>query len=598
MSWRTFLPALTLPVLALPVLVACGSPAGHAIPATAGGAAATAPARAASPGARSTPVVVLSDAAPVEIQSEEDPTIPDTFAVSGSTVYLDDPVHDTLRRYQAGKYSGSVSLGDVQESDLQVSGSTLTALEPDGTVHTFSLTGTTAKAIRTQSVELTTNTRPNLTPTAVASSPVEKVSDADFVPDARAEHLDQFDGRLVVQSDDDSRSLVDASGVTRLSASSVDTEHFATTGNGFSVLNSSGAIVKRIVVPHTPGTIEALYSGGGYDYYQADGSYFTADGALMDQSYVFRFTTAGEPAGAYTLADSDTTPPNREVQIADGQVYQLVLAGKKAEVLRLSPDTGSATAAAGQPGPKAGSGSPSVVTATKAAKPKKLPLVDTVFQAVRMAHLSWTFTKSTNGTLKRDSTARKAYPVTASRVREPRYLAAALKKPGKQVTVTGYPYTWGGYDSLNTSSNSKGKTGWKNFVSGVTKGLYTGNTTSKSAHWVPNTIGVDCSGLVSAAFRPGKTKMGTGSLVDGFHFKYVKNQDGQLAVKRGDLLIHNGHVAIVLYVLSDRKWVIGEATTKGKNTDRVMHWTRTQDSFRDPENPYRVARYQNWNMKG
>ena len=553
-----------------------------------------------TPGARATPTVLMSDAVPVEIQREGDPIAPEAFAVSGATVYLADQLHQTVRRYVSGKFVGTMTLGDIGPVDLQVTGSTLTALESEGGVHTFRLPDSTVKAakltaVRSQSVALATNTSPNLSAEATASGSAAEITDADFIADARARHLGLFNGQLVVDTDEEKRFRVESASVTELSATSPGTEHFEPSGDGFAVLDAAGRLAKRIALPHTPVSAEALHSGGGYDYYYVCDEYFTQDGAWMVQDYVFRFTAAGAAAGVYTLARSDAPPANRHVQVADGRVYQLVVAGKRAQVLELKPDVGSTPPAKVKslPVPGTGVASASGVVAAADDKPKKLPLIHTLFQSVRMANLSWTFKKATNG-------SKRQLGKNKSAVRQPRYLAAAskklTKKKKKSLSVKGYPYTWGGYDSLNTSSVS-GKKGWKNFTAGVKKGRYTGNTSSKYGNQrVPNTIGLDCSGLVSAVFQLGKSKKGTSNLVDGHNFKYVAaNEDGTLDIKRGDLLIHEGHVVVVVYVRSKDSFMIGESTNTHEKSDRVMHWKRYRKEFSPTdEKPWRVARYQNW----
>jgi hypothetical protein len=544
-----------------------------------------------APGKQAAASVVLSDSVPVELQKGEDPIAPEAFAISDGVVYLADQVHQTVRTYSGGVYRSSLSLGDTAVADLRVSGSVLTALEPSGKVRTFSLTGpSTATELSTAKVPLASNSSVSK---AMLNSASASVPDSAFIPDARATHLRSFDGRLITQVDDGSQYDVSTSTVSPLAASSAGVEHFQVRDHGFAVLNSAGAVVKTITVANTPGDIESLYRGGGYDYYLASSSYVTSSSAWIVRSYVFKFTTSGTPVGVYTLVTTDSPAPGSDVQIVNGQVFQLVIDKGAAKVLQLSPDTGATTVAATTVGAvvadtTSAAAGVTFAPANKSKKPKKLPLIDTLFQSVRMAHLPWTFHEATNGN--------KAQ--VHGKVRQPRYLKkVAAGKGMATATVTGYPYTWGGYDSLNTTSKA-GKKGWKNFVSGAKKGKYTGNTTSANGSWVSNTVGLDCSGLVSAVFRIGH-KDNTETLVDNHHFKYVKPTKTGLPIQRGDILIRPGeHVEIVLYVLDGgRQLVIGESTNTVVESDRVMHWTKTAKSFQ-VDKGWKLARYQNWNKKG
>ncbi|MBP3610400.1 MAG: hypothetical protein J6J42_08710 [Lachnospiraceae bacterium] len=74
--------------------------------------------------------------------------------------------------------------------------------------------------------------------------------------------------------------------------------------------------------------------------------------------------------------------------------------------------------------------------------------------------------------------------------------SGALKNGGT-VKMTGIPYCWGGYDSRYTSNNYS----YDNFVEAINAGYIAGNVdTSNGNQKVSGTAGLDCSGLVCAAY--------------------------------------------------------------------------------------------------
>jgi hypothetical protein len=539
------------------------------------------------PGQPAVPTVVLTDAAPVETQQEAEPIAPETFAVDGDTIYLDDPVGYAIRKYVGSQFQASIDMTDTAVVDMQVSGTNLTVLDNDSTLNTFTLSGTNqATLVSTKQLVTTAPTSPD------AVDPAH--------PDAMVNQIGAFDGGIVARFGDNTQ-VTTSQNVSSPGPVGVlpSIEHFEMQTHGFTVLNSDNRILKTISVPYDPQSIHALYRGGGYDYYTVCDAYTSTSDTAIFNGYVYKFTTGGAPAGVYTLASSDSPPPGRDVLVSGGQVYQLLIVDGSAEVLRLSPDTGSFVNAAdlGRITDPAtdlvmlpGGGGGTVYYAEGTSYPDSVPKpagrdkTDTLFDASRMAHLTWTYTKSTNGNK----------PAGAgSNIRQPRYLAEynnEKKYPNfTKKDVRGYPYTWGGFDGFTSSSNPDS---WNNFAAAVAKGIYTGNTTSRSDNYVAGTAGLDCSGLVSSAFKLPGAKKGTTNLIDGVNFKAISGhtpKDGDIYVR-----VHH-HVVIILDTQMNngsKIYIVAESTTAGKS-DRVMHWSRDPRDFQAGTG-YRIGRYRNW----
>lgn len=532
---------------------------------------------AASPGTPSAAKKLFSDKAVVDTKSYEDVKGPDAFAVAGSRVYLDNPLNGTIRTYSSGKYKGALKLSGVASIDLQASGRALTVLDNANTIRTYNVKSAT-KAVLARKEKLALGRKPpGLTMSAAEAKSLglSAMSGQALSMPITVDRISNIDGNLVAELSSGASATVFK---PKLSAASnkASVEHFAKVSGGFNVLDRAGSVLKKIRLPYTPETIETLYRGGGYDYYHVCDSYADTSDAGVFNGYVFKFTTGGTPAGVYTLKNSKTYGPNREVQVSGGQVYQLLVDGGKAQVLRLAPDTGKFVRAKNFAALTSYPSTPITTSSltTQAAKtPRAIKLRAALMTSQALAITKWKYSKANNGKVP------KGY---ASKVKAPYYISN-LKT--KTATFYGLPYTWGGWDTTSTSSEP---TLWRNFAGGLKKKKYVGNVSNKSPGRVPNTIGVDCSGLISAAFSLPE-KHGTSNLV-GKYFTAVKGFSPQY----GDILIKPGHV--MLYFGKDpektkdtgEKWIVGEATT-GKYADKVMYWTRNQRDL--TAQGYKVARY-------
>lgn len=173
-------------------------------------------------------------------------------------------------------------------------------------------------------------------------------------------------------------------------------------------------------------------------------------------------------------------------------------------------------------------------------------------------------------------------------VAQPHFLRAK-----KSLTVTGIPYTWGGYDSDSTRSPGNK---WKNFDKGVAGKGFTGSVKNVGVH-AAGTIGLDCSGFISAVFSVGKNKRGTANLLVGEYFKPV----GGVA-KAGDILnktTNGSHVVLVVKrVKIGAKWYITlvEETTSTMDGKSGVDKTYKNKPLTTNElrSGFDVGRYVNW----
>jgi hypothetical protein len=125
-------------------------------------------------------------------------------------------------------------------------------------------------------------------------------------------------------------------------------------------------------------------------------------------------------------------------------------------------------------------------------------------------------------------------------------------------------------------------------VAGLKKGKYAGNVSSKNGRkQVPGTIGVDCSGMISAAFTL-STKHGTSSLRGTEYFAAI----GGFSPEPGDILVRTGHHVMIYFGKTDNgQWLVGESINNLKHSDKVVYWTR--DPFLLKQQGYKVGRYRN-----
>ena len=139
------------------------------------------------------------------------------------------------------------------------------------------------------------------------------------------------------------------------------------------------------------------------------------------------------------------------------------------------------------------------------------------FKAVDLINYKWTYNPD-------------LHAVNIKNVAIPYY----LKGVGEEVELTGIPYCWGGFDSLNTRSMNQN---WDNFFDAISRKVTVGNV-GLTANYIPGTTGLDCSGFISSV-------LGLESRKPSWYFFYnnklvKKINYQQLALM--DILVKNGHM--------------------------------------------------------
>ncbi|MGC4154642.1 MAG: hypothetical protein QM628_16425 [Propionicimonas sp.] len=487
-------------------------------------------------------------------QEGSQPIAPTAFDVIGDAVFLDDPVSDSITKYVSDKAVLDRPVAGLGAVDFVVDGQSLVVLGEANQVYQLA-DGATRAASKA----------PTLMATVDVPQRASKSGEPDYMaPPVYANRLDESNGSINVLLDNNTHVALD-----KASRSQAAAETYEITSNGFVVKDAKGTVIKRIAVPHDPSGISEIHRADGYVYYLASDSHHDASvGGDVYTKYVLKFTDANELVDTYTLRRADHFVPNREVVVDGHKVYQLHIGGDAVRVLELSPDKPVTAEQEAQL-----TSQRDEVPTTDVA-PMYVSASNAMTRGVRMANLEWTYSSSKNG----DKTV------------IPSSLRSSVKQPSFLVGVTGtktfrgYPYNWGGYDSEWTASSS----GWTSFANGLSKSKYAGNITNAGKGYITNTIGLDCSGYVSAAYDLGK-KYGTVNLIDGKVFK--KSTSKPVA---GDIYNKSGsHVVIVM----DRRkengtWVIvaGESTTAKfpAGDDKVLHHVRNESSF---DNAYVTGKY-------
>ncbi len=145
-------------------------------------------------------------------------------------------------------------------------------------------------------------------------------------------------------------------------------------------------------------------------------------------------------------------------------------------------------------------------------------------RALAMINFTWNYSSARNANID----PKYAYAVT-----QPNQFTNATT-----AQMTGIPYAWGGFDSLDSSSYNEP---WTNFQDAVNQGAYAGNTNAHGGiGYVPGTSGLDCSGFVQAAFNIKGYKQSTSTLLSTY---FTKISLGDL--KHMDILDYPGVHAVI-----------------------------------------------------
>lgn len=170
--------------------------------------------------------------------------------------------------------------------------------------------------------------------------------------------------------------------------------------------------------------------------------------------------------------------------------------------------------------------------------------------------------------------------ITSSDIALPEYL-----RDGKTQRISGIPYCWGGYLSLDTSNKSE----VKNFQEAISKGYVSGNVVCEGGY-KDFTAGLDCSGFVSAVFNLPE-KCSTQTLK--YYFDTIDIRD----IKPMDIFnSEKNHTFVFIRETPDKRGIITMESTTSKyasTKDKTVINYRSWESIKkgvDGE-PYVPMRY-------
>jgi len=503
------------------------------------------------------------------------PTAPESFDLEGTRILIHDSSVDGLAQYDKGKRTGTEAKGKLNSGarDVSLSGNSLYVLDGGGRLASF----TKSSAKKAFSHKATS------APLSLAKAHGRADNaDSQNAPPEMPAHISVDTKGTLRASYWDDESLPVSSDLTVHAnpASTTAATRLSIDDKAFYVLDPSGRRLLTIPADGEPSRITEIARDAKYVYYEVVEGYHSDSLGDLYSRYVYKYSAAGDIVATYALMPMNDYVPSTYLKVKGGHVYQLATSGTAAVVIKLKPQarptkmlpaksayrTGATPAALGEAAPA------SAVALAAWALPRRVAYTDLI-TAVRLANLTWTYNPTTNGNITQIASTLR------SKVVQPHQLRGLTGKK----TMTGYPYAWGGYDSETTSSQPAV---WSNFASGISKGKYAGNISSANGSYVSGTVGIDCSGLVSVAYKLG-VKYGTSSLLDGRFFtaSTAKPVGGDIYDKPGS------HVIIVQdRRLETGKWMIvaSESTTTSK-VDKVVHWTQPQDSYTG----YTTGKYRN-----
>jgi hypothetical protein len=200
--------------------------------------------------------------------------------------------------------------------------------------------------------------------------------------------------------------------------------------------------------------------------------------------------------------------------------------------------------------------------------PKKMKRSEAYRRGMEIINYVWIYNADINGVESKGNVAL------------PNYL-----KGVKQLKISGLPYCWGGYTSLDISD----KPDVKNFGEAIKKGYTAGNVYCLG-NYKNLTAGLDCSGFVCAVYKIPE-KYGTDNLNNYFNIINVKD------LKPMDILnCRDKHVFIYLGETTDKKGIITMEASydkSSKNSEKTLINYRSWASITKGNDgkPYIAMRY-------
>ena len=133
---------------------------------------------------------------------------------------------------------------------------------------------------------------------------------------------------------------------------------------------------------------------------------------------------------------------------------------------------------------------------------------------------------------------------------------------GGTLTIAGIPYCWGGFDSQYTCNTS----GYSSFAALIAANKIAGNINSSASSKNMNTCGLDCSGLVSAAYGLSTKKSTSGLATFGTAVT-------ESTMQTMDFLVKSGHHTLLFYNWQDTshtKMLIIESNNPSNYDDKTL----------------------------
>lgn len=284
-----------------------------------------------------------------------------------------------------------------------------------------------------------------------------------------------------------------------------------------------------------------------YDIYYTSEIYNAADGIIMDRRLYF--TNSNKIIKYVQLEQEQFSLPHRLYRVMDdGTVYQMVTSSDSLSIKKLDflMDYSSIPSYINTPinTPK----NESVISDKSSTIDSTISVTsvadDVASRVQSLVFYNWTYNPATHGN--------KTLNNVPSGVVQPSYLVGLTKT----TSVTGIPYSWGGSRGIDVTYEASPNN--TTFPQAVAAGKYTGN--AAGAITTPITCGLDCSGLVSVAFKLG-TKYGTSNLV-GSSGPFTAKTDSPQCM---DIYNHSGDHVFIFYssitVAGQLYYNIYEATT-------------------------------------
>ncbi len=404
--------------------------------------------------------------------SDAQPTVPESFIVKDGLIFIDNPIAEEITIYKDNKKIDNIAISNYScVLDMRYINNQLYKLDSLGNV-------TVSASHEEEHTILSANN-------SVNEDEFAELSDVNYGVECYPNKIVCINDTVSIKMDDGTIRTI---GDSKLGGVINKYDYSR-------VNNVSQAIDK------TCGTIyqvEHIYEAVEMSELEADENYryfFVCEVEYVDgfghkfHKYVYKYANDGQLISVYPLEDAKVYVPNKQVAVFDGKVYQMLIKDNAVQILELRQVSKNKFLLVKEEDNEQ-TNEMTLNSGVDIASVSETTIINTLNKGIRLSNLTWTYSKTKNG----DITA-VTDPDQRKHVEQPYY----LKNVTGSATIKGYPYCWGGFDSETTASNSE----WSNFADGLSKNKYAGNVCSATVEYKIGTIGIDCSGLVSATYSLG-----------------------------------------------------------------------------------------------